>query len=56
MAGDIGILSIDALAEDLAHLVWLVEEAIKRGEEDEQDTAYWEGLLSRLKSSHYASK
>ncbi|HWP97751.1 MAG TPA: hypothetical protein VN426_12980 [Syntrophomonadaceae bacterium] len=56
MAGEIGNLSIEALVEDLAHLIWLVEEAIKQGEEDEQDTAYWKGLLSRLKNSSYKMK
>lgn len=54
--GSKGVLTIQALEEDLPHLIWLVQEAIKAGKEEGQDVAYWVGLLSRLKeSSQYAS-
>lgn len=51
MDGISGVLTFMALSEDLAHLSWLIEEEIKRGQSAKSDVSYWKGLLARLKDS-----
>ncbi len=55
MYNTMGILTIKACEEDLAHLLWLVEEEISRGMAENRDIGYWGELLNRLKQGIYVT-